>query len=121
MNIDAATRLRTLASVPSAAMSTLSEVQRAWSELITKSIERNARAAQDLFRCTSPQEAASVQQRLVQETLDGFLESNVRIMRATRLAADNALRPLEAEMKRQQEGDSQREASGQNKRRQQAT
>ena len=117
MNGDAAERLRTIAVVPRAAISALSEVQRAWSELVTKSFERNARAAQDMFRCSSPREAASVQRRLVQETITGFFESNVRILRATRLAADKALQPLEAEMGREQDGSSDRETA---KRRRQA-
>ena len=120
MNGEAAERLRTLSVVPTAAMSALTEVQSAWSELVTKSIERNARAAQDFFRCKSPQEAASVQRRLLDETINGFFESNVRILRATRRAADNALQPLEAEMGREREGSSDRDAAGRNRRRQQA-
>jgi hypothetical protein len=120
MNGEAAGRLRTLTVVPTAALSALTEVQSAWSELVTKSIERNARAAQDLFRCKSPQEAASVQRRLLDETINGFFESNVRILRAARRAADSALQPLEAEMGREREGSSDRDAAGRNKRRQQA-
>lgn len=94
--------LRTLMAVPTAAANTLTEVQRAWADLFTQSLERHARTTQEMCRCSNAQEFAAVHRQFLDETMSGLLESSLRMLQATRRATEDALRPIEKEVERRQ-------------------
>lgn len=92
--------LRIPAAVPSAAMNALSEVHRAWADLFNQSLTRNAQTAQEMFRCSNPQELAAAHRQFLYETMSGLLETNLRVLQATRRLTEDALRPIEQEVAR---------------------
>jgi hypothetical protein len=94
--------LRTVAAVPITVMTALSEVQRAWADLFKLSLTRNTHTAQEMFRCSNPQELATTHPQFLDETMSDLLETNVRVLQATRRLTEDALRPLEEELKRRQ-------------------
>jgi hemerythrin superfamily protein len=97
--------LRTLMAVPNVAANAFREAQRAWADLYTQSVTRTAQLTQEMLRCSNPQDMAAAHREFLDETINGWLESNVRVLQATRQATDDALRPLEEQFERaQQEG-----------------
>jgi len=101
--------IRTLMTVPTVAANALQEVQRAWADLFSSGLQRNARAVQDLFRCKNTHDVAALHRQFLEETVSSWLEGNRRILQATRQASEEALRPIEEEVRRaQQEGRTRR-------------
>jgi hypothetical protein len=95
--------LRTLMAVPTVAANALQEVQRAWADLLSNGIQRNARVTQELFRCKNTHDVAAVHRQFVEDAVSSWLEGNRRILQATRQATEEALRPIEEEVKRAQQ------------------
>jgi hemerythrin superfamily protein len=95
--------LRTLMTVPTVAASAMQEVQRAWADVFSKGLQRNARVTKELLSCTNPRDLAAVHRRFIDDTIDSWMESNRRVLQATRQATDAALRPIEEHVERSQQ------------------
>ena len=51
-----------------------------WSDLVKKNLETGARASQEIFRVTSPQQVVQAQSRFAAEVLQTWMEAGRRIM-----------------------------------------
>jgi hypothetical protein len=65
-------------------------------------VRTNLRAAQELFRLANPAPFVELQQRFAREYTDALLQNSATLVRAVRRTADEALRPLEQQIERQQ-------------------
>ncbi len=104
--------LRTLMTMPSLARSGLEELREAVTGMMTRAVQVNVRATQEVFRFANPGALAEIQQRLAQQYLQGLIESSADMLRVSRRFADEALRPIEERTQRMQQGGSAQQRSG---------
>ena len=101
--------VRQLMALPNAAQGGLRDLQQGVTGLVEGVVQTNLRAAQELFRLANPAPVVELQQRFAREYTDTLLRNGATLARAVRRTADEALRPLEEQIERQQ-----REAANQN-------
>jgi hypothetical protein len=103
--------MRALMVLPSAARGGLQDLQQSATGLFEGIVRTNVRATQALFRLYDPSAVIELQQRFAREYRDALLEGSATLVRAARRAADETLRPLEAqvEQRRQARQDEQRD------------
>jgi CBS domain-containing protein len=70
-------------------------MQSAASGLVTRVMQTNTRAVQEVFRLANPIEVMSLQHRFVQQYLQGLIEASAEMLQATRRLADDALESTE--------------------------
>ena len=102
--------VRQLMSLPNAAEGGLRDLQQGVTGLVEGVVQTNLRAAQELFRLANPAPLVELQQRFAREYTDTLLRNSATLVRAVRRTADEALRPLEQQIQRQQ-----REAANENR------
>ncbi len=77
-----------LSELPETSLSIARDVSQVWSDLVTKNLETGARASQEMFRLTSPQQVVQAQSRIFVEVLQTWMDTGSRMMeislRATR-------------------------------------
>jgi CBS domain-containing protein len=97
--------------LPTTAGRGLQDFQRGVGSLVEGTIRTNLRATTELLRLTNPAAVIELQQRFVREWLDTLLQGSVALIRASREAADQTLRPLEqqVEQRRHSNGGSRRQ------------
>jgi len=87
------------------------ELQHGAVGLVEGMIRSNLQAMQDLFRLADPTAVVDVQRRWAVEYLDALSQGSALAVRATRRAAEETLRPLEASIEqRRQARDGERQA-----------
>ena len=94
--------VRRLMSLPNAAEGGLRDLQQGVTGLVEGVVQTNLRAAQELFRLANPAPVVELQQRFAREYTDTLLRNSATLVRAVRRTADEALRPLEEQIQRQQ-------------------
>ena len=99
---DTAENMRALMGLPNAADGGLQDFQRGMTGLVEGVLQVNLRAAQNLVQLANPAGVVDMQQRFVREYVDALLQGAVTLVRATRRAADETLRPLEQQIERSQ-------------------
>jgi hemerythrin superfamily protein len=74
--------------LPETSLSIARDVSQVWSDLVTKNLQTGARASQEMFRLTSPQQVVQAQSRIFVEVLQTWMDTGSRMMeislRATR-------------------------------------
>jgi hypothetical protein len=77
-----------LSELPETSLSIARDVGQVWSDLVTKNLQTGARASQEMFRLTSPQQVVQAQSRIFVEVLQTWMDTGSRMMeislRATR-------------------------------------
>jgi CBS domain-containing protein len=103
--------MRIFMELPTTAGRGLQDFQRGVGSLVEGTIRTNLRATTELLRLTNPAAVIELQQRFVREWLDTLLQGSVALIRASREAADQTLRPLEqqVEQRRHSNGGSRRQ------------
>src|SRR3712207_1829222 len=94
--------MRQLMALPNAAEGGLRDLQQGMTNLVEGVVQTNLRAAQELFRLANPAPVVELQQRFAREYTDTLLQNSATLVRAVRRTADEALRPLEQQIERQQ-------------------
>ncbi len=94
--------VRRLMALPNAAEGGLRDLQQGVAGLVEGVVQTNLRAAQELFRLANPAPLVELQQRFAREYTDTLLQNSATLVRAMRRTADEALRPLEQQIERQQ-------------------
>src|SRR5918997_1163227 len=94
--------VRQLMALPNAAEGGLRDLQQGVTGLVEGVVRTNLRAAQELFRLANPAPVVELQQRFAREYTDALLQNSATLVRAVRRTADEALRPLEQQIERQQ-------------------
>ena len=92
---ESARDLRALFALPGVSRDGMQDVREGMSGFVEGVMRTNMRMVQELFRMASPTYAIDMQRRFGGEYLETLLESSAILMRGTRRAADDALRPLE--------------------------
>ena len=95
--------VRRLMSLPNAAEGGLRDMQQGVTGLFEGVVQANLRAAQELFRLANPAPVVELQQRFAREYTDTLLRNGAALVRAVRRTADEALRPLEEQIRQQQQ------------------
>ena len=93
--------MRQLMALPNAAEGGLRDLQQGVTGLVEGVVQTNLRAAQELFRLANPAPLVELQQRFVREYTDTLLRNSAVLVRAVRRTADEALRPLEEQIRQQ--------------------
>ncbi|MBL6082608.1 phasin family protein [Belnapia sp. T18] len=91
--------VRQLMTLPNAAEGGLRDLQQGMAGLVEGVMQTNLRAAQELFRLANPAPIVELQQRFMREYTDTVLRNTATLVRATRRAADETLRPLEEQIR----------------------
>jgi hypothetical protein len=78
----------------------LQELQRAWIDTFQKSLQTNAKAPQNMLRCTSFSEIAQAHRDLMRENMDALLAGNAQLLRIAGKIAEDAARPIESRARR---------------------
>src|SRR5918997_5047962 len=94
--------MRRLMMLPNAAEGGLRDLQQAMVGLVEGVVQTNLRVAQEVFRLANPAPIVELQQRFAREYTDALLQNGATLVRAVRRTADEALRPLEQQIARQQ-------------------
>jgi hypothetical protein len=89
------TELQSLVSATRAASAGFVDAQRIWAGWYSRALQFGTRLPQDLLRCRTIHDVASVQSAWAHDSLTGLIEASTEILRTTREAADRSLRPLE--------------------------
>ena len=87
--------MRALFMVPSVSQDGWQDMREGVNSLVEGVMRTNLRMAQEMFRMASPSTMLDLQQRFGAEYLDTLMHSMTTLVRATRRATDEALRPLE--------------------------
>jgi hypothetical protein len=66
--------------LPGTSLSLAKDVGQVWSDLVKKNLETSARASQEMFRLTSPQDVVQAQSRLAAEFLQTWMDAGSRMM-----------------------------------------
>jgi hemerythrin-like domain-containing protein len=66
--------------MPGTSLSLAQDVGQVWSDLVKKNLETSARASQEMFRLTSPQQVVQVQSRFAAEFLQTWMDAGSRMM-----------------------------------------
>ena len=99
--------VRRLFALPYAAEGGLRDIQQGMVGLVEGVVQTNLRVAQELFRLSNPAPIVELQQRFVREYTDTLLRNGATLVRAVRRTADEALRPLEAQIRQSGEANDQ--------------
>src|SRR3712207_965098 len=99
-----AENVRRLMVLPNAAEGGLRDFQRGVAGLIQGAVETNLRVARELFRLADPAPLVELQQRFAREYTDALLQNGATLVRAVRRTADEALRPLEEQIRQREQG-----------------
>ena len=94
--------VRRLMALPNAAEGGLRDLQQGVTGLFEGVVRANLHVAQEVFRLANPAPFVELQQRFVREYTDALLRNSATLVRAVRRTADEALRPLEQQIERQQ-------------------
>ena len=94
--------VRQLMALPNAAEGGLRDFQQGVTGLFEGVVRTNLRAAQEVLRLANPAPFVELQQRFAREYTDALLQNSATLVRAVRRTADEALRPLEEQIERQQ-------------------
>jgi hypothetical protein len=100
--------VRRLMVLPNAAEGGLRDLQQGVTGLVEGVVQTNLRAAQELFRLANPAPVVELQQRFAREYTDTLLRNSATLVRAVRRTADEALRPLEEQIRQQDNQGQQR-------------
>ncbi|MBV9748092.1 MAG: hemerythrin domain-containing protein [Acetobacteraceae bacterium] len=104
--------LRALMFLPHSAQRGLQDLQRSVVGLVEGVVRTNLRATQELFQLANPGALIELQQRFAREYLEVLMQGTATLVRATRRAAEETLRPLEQQIeqrRRQQQAANQGE------------
>ncbi len=96
--------VRRLMVLPNAAEGGLRDFQQGMTGLVEGVVQTNLRAAQELFRLANPAPVVELQQRFAREYTDTLLRNSATLVRAVRRTADEALRPLEEQIRQADQG-----------------
>ena len=96
--------VRRLMALPNAAEGGLRDLQQGVTGLVEGVVQTNLRAAQELFRLANPAPFVELQQRFAREYTDTLLQNSATLARAVRRTADEALRPLEEQIRQREQG-----------------
>jgi len=96
--------VRQLMALPNAAEGGLRDLQQGVTGLVEGVVRTNLRAAQELFRLANPAPVVELQQRFAREYTDTLLRNSATLVRAVRRTADEALRPLEEQIRQREQG-----------------
>jgi hypothetical protein len=96
--------VRQLMALPNAAEGGLRDLQQGVAGLVEGVVRTNLRAAQELFRLANPAPVVELQQRFAREYTDTLLRNSAVLVRAVRRTADEALRPLEEQIRQREQG-----------------
>ena len=96
--------MRRLMALPNAAEGGLRDLQQGVTGLVEGVVQTNLRAAQELFRLANPAPFVELQQRFAREYTDTLLQNSATLARAMRRTADEALRPLEEQIRQREQG-----------------
>ena len=66
--------------MPGTSLTLAKDVGQVWADLVKKNLETGARASQEIFRVTSPQQVVQAQSRFAAEVLQTWMEAGRRIM-----------------------------------------
>jgi hypothetical protein len=66
--------------MPGTSLSLAKDVGQVWSDLVKKNLETSARASQEMFRLTSPQQVVQTQSRFAVEFLQTWMDAGSRMM-----------------------------------------
>ena len=99
-----AENVRQLMALPNAAQGGLRDLQQGVTGLVEGVVQTNLRAAQELFRLANPAPVVELQQRFAREYTDALLQNSATLVRAVRRTADEALRPLEEQIRQREQG-----------------
>ena len=99
-----AENVRQLMVVPNAAEGGLRDLQQGVTNLVEGVVQTNLRAVQELFRLANPAPVVELQQRFAREYTDTLLQNSATLVRAVRRTADEALRPLEEQIRQREQG-----------------
>src|SRR5215211_7481934 len=86
-------------ALPNAAEGGLRDLQQGMTGLFEGVVQTKLRVAQELFRLANPAPIVELQQRFVREYTDTLLQNSATLVRAVRRTADEALRPLEQQIR----------------------
>jgi hypothetical protein len=100
--------VRQLMALPNAAEGGLRDLQQGVVGLVEGVVQTNLRAAQEMFRLADPAPFVELQQRFARECTDTMLRNGATLVRAVRRTADETLRPLEEQIRRQDDQGQQR-------------
>ena len=95
--------LRQLMALPNAAEGGLRDLQQGVTDLVEGVVQTNLRAAQELFRLANPAPVVELQQRFAREYTDTLMQNSATLVRAMRRTADEALRPLEEQIRQREQ------------------
>ena len=95
--------VRRLFALPNAAEGGLRDLQQGVVGLVEGVVQTNLRAAQELFRLANPAPIVELQQRFAREYTDTLLRNSATLVRAVRRTADEALRPLEEQIRQREQ------------------
>jgi hypothetical protein len=96
--------VRQLMALPNAAEGGLRDIQHGVTGLVEGVVQTNLRAAQELFRLANPAPIVELQQRFAREYTDTLMQNSATLVRAMRRTADEALRPLEEQIRQREQG-----------------
>jgi hemerythrin superfamily protein len=66
--------------MPGTSLTLAQDVAQVWADLVKKNLETGARASQEMFRLTSPQQVVQAQSRFAAEVLQTWMEAGRRMM-----------------------------------------
>jgi phasin family protein len=75
----------------------IQKLQRAWLEMLDRSMQSAAQRPRDLLRCKTLTEVAEVQRELYADTVNNVFESSGRLLDLASRAAQEAARPLQTQ------------------------
>jgi CBS domain-containing protein len=84
-------------------------IHHAMTGMVTRLVETNARATQEVLRAAVPVALIEMQQRIARRYIDGVIDSSAEVFRVSRQLADEVLRPIEERSRKLRQ---QRSASG---------
>jgi hypothetical protein len=89
----------------------LRDVQQGLTSLVEGVVQTNQRTAQALFNLASPNAMVELQQRFVRDHMDLLMQSTATLVRAACRTADEALRPLDEQVRRRRQEEGYRNAA----------
>lgn len=96
--------LQAMATCSTIALGGMSEMRQAWVDWLNRTLRTNARASQELLRCTTLEQAAGVHRAFLQESLDNLLEGSAEMLRISSRISEDACRPIEDRIARSPRG-----------------
>ncbi|HYZ34887.1 MAG TPA: CBS domain-containing protein, partial [Crenalkalicoccus sp.] len=109
---ETAQNMRELMTMPHMQGDSLREAQQALAQLVDGVVTTNMRLMQEMMRRSGPSSIVELQQRFIREYFDALAEGGTVLLRATRRAAEEALRPLEQQANRRASGGGRAQPNG---------